>query len=322
MSSPLPSTAFYADPAGLGSLKVAAKAESPEALREAARQFESLFTQMMLKSMREASFGDSMTSSETTDFYQEMHDTQLALELSKGKGLGLAEMLVQQLTRAGLVSGTGDTGQGIGDSGQRIADSVQTAGGGWRTSIAGASALSADHQSLSASSWPPASREDFVRQLKPHAEAAGKALGVDPDTLIAHAALETGWGKNMPNGVAGPSFNLFGIKATGQWRGPTVGVSTLEYDAGIAARRVERFRAYASPADCFNDYTSLLGGLDRYAAARGCGGDVQAFAQALQDGGYATDPAYATKLTAVAASLKALLKNDSGAPLTSAQGER
>lgn len=302
-ATPVQNAAFYADPAGLGSLKVAAKAESPEALREAARQFESLFTQMMLKSMREASFGDSMTGSETTDFYQEMHDTQLALELSKGKGLGLADMLVQQLTRAGLVSGDRS-----GDADVKP-DAVSAR-------------FRVESPAANQPAWPPASREDFVRQLKPHAEAAGRALGVDPDTLIAHAALETGWGKSVPDGAQGPSFNLFGIKATGQWRGPTVGVSTLEYDAGIATRRVERFRAYASPADCFNDYASLLGGLDRYAAARNCGGDVRAFARALQEGGYATDPAYADKLTAVAANLKSLLKNGADLPMSPAQGEK
>ncbi len=298
-STPLQTPAFHADPAGFSSLKLAAKAESPQALREAARQFESLFTQMMLKSMREASFGDSMTGSETTEFYQEMHDTQLAMEMSKGRGLGLAEMLVQQLTKEGLAAGTGEGGK------------------------VGAAAASTQHSGLQPSAWPPASREEFVRQLKPHAEQAARELGVDPDTLIAHAALETGWGRSVPNGASGTSsFNLFGIKATGKWQGATIGISTLEYDAGLATRRIERFRAYDSPADCFRDYASLLGGLDRYAAARDCGGDVGAFAQALQDGGYATDPDYATKLKAVAESLKTLLKDPAAAPITVAQGEK
>lgn len=305
-STPLQTPAFNADPAGFSSLKLAAKAESPQALREAARQFESLFTQMMLKSMREASFGDSMTGSETTEFYQEMHDTQLAMELSKGRGLGLAEMLVQQLTKAGL---SGSSEGGALPAGLQL-PAARTAGIATELDVKGAA-------------WPPASREEFVRQLKPHAEQAARELGVDPDTLIAHAALETGWGRSVPNGANGTSsFNLFGIKATGKWQGATVGVSTLEYDAGLATRRVERFRAYDSPADCFRDYASLLGGLDRYAAARGCGGDVGAFAKALQDGGYATDPAYATKLKAVAASLKTLLKDPPAAPLTVAQGEK
>ena len=103
-STPVQNSTFYADPASLGSLKQSAKAANPATLREAARQFESLFTQMMLKSMREANFGDSLAGSDTTDFYQEMHDSQLAVEMSKGRGLGLADMLVQQLTKSGAMN--------------------------------------------------------------------------------------------------------------------------------------------------------------------------------------------------------------------------
>ena len=296
---------FYADPAALGSLKQASKAESPQALREAARQFESLFTQMMLKSMREASFGDSLAASDATDFYQEMHDSQLALELSKGRGLGLAQMLIEQLTRAGLVSGATDSRAEVGDRGQGTVDSQR---------------VDASHQPLA--SWPPASREDFVKQLRPHAEIAGRELGIDPETLLAHAALETGWGKKVPTAADGAcSFNLFGIKAGSRWPGATVAVNTLEFEGGMATRRIERFRAYSSPADCFRDYAALLGNSDRYAQAKGSGTDAAAFGNALQRGGYATDPDYARKLAAVADSLKSLLKNAASAPLTALAGE-
>ncbi len=298
----IPNAAFYADPAALSSLKQDAKTQSPQALREAARQFESLFTKMMLKSMREASFGDSMTGSDTTEFYQDMHDTQLAVELSKGRGMGLAEMLVQQLTKSGQVTGNTNTAQ------TALKQNISTAA---PTGI-----------SSSQAAWPPTSREDFIRQLKPHAEQAGRELGVDPDTLLAHAALETGWGRSVPNGADGAcSFNLFGIKAGSRWKGDTVGVNTLEFEDGLATRRVERFRSYSSPADCFKDYASLLGNSDRYSKALGTGDDTAAFAKALRQGGYATDPEYARKLTAVADSLKGLLKSGTAAPLTPAGGE-
>ncbi len=298
--------AFYADPAGLGSLKQAAKSDGPEALREAARQFESLFTKMMLKSMREASFGDSLAGSEATDFYQDMHDSQLAMELSKGRGLGLADMLVQQLTKAGAL----EKGQGS------AAPSLST------HPFTGSQAPTDAASTKTALSWPPATREDFIAQLKPYAERAGLELGVDPETLLAHAALETGWGRKVPSGADGAcSFNLFGIKAGSQWPGASVGVSTLEFEGGIATRRVERFRAYASPADCFRDYAALLGNSDRYAAAKGAGNDAAAFGKALHQGGYATDPDYVRKLTAVTDSLRSLLKNAASVPLTSAAGE-
>lgn len=318
-STPVQSNTFYADPASLGSLKQSAKAENPAALREAARQFESLFTQMMLKSMREANFGDSLAGSEATDFYQEMHDSQLAVEMSKGRGLGLADMLVQQLTKAGARSdaqGVASPNQGVRVMRTAPVDAQVSA------PVAAAGSPPLFSEPHTAATWPPASREDFVRQLKPYAEAAGRDLGVDPDTLLAHAALETGWGKSIPAGAnGGCSFNLFGIKAGSRWPGATVGVSTIEFEAGMATRKVERFRSYESPADCFRDYAALLGNSDRYAAAKGAGSDASAFGKALHKGGYATDPDYARKLTAVADTLKNLLKKAAAAPLTAVAGK-
>jgi len=153
-----------------------------------------------------------------------------------------------------------------------------------------------------------ARREAFVRELLPHAEAAGRALGVAPETLIAHAALETGWGRSMPRGADGQaSFNLFGVKAGSSWQGPAVAARTIEFEGGEAGSRVESFRAYDSPASSFGDYVALLRGSSRYAAALGTGNDAAAFAGALQKGGYATDPDYARKLTSVVAGLRGIM---------------
>jgi flagellar protein FlgJ len=146
----------------------------------------------------------------------------------------------------------------------------------------------------------------------PHAQQAGEALGVDPSALVAQAALETGWGRAVPNHSDGSSFNLFGIKAGSSWDGATANVPTLEFEDGVAVRKVERFRAYASAADSFNDYAQLIGNNPRYENARGAGGDVATFASALQDGGYATDPNYAQKIVAVADEVRALTNNASG----------
>ena len=135
----------------------------------------------------------------------------------------------------------------------------------------------------------------------PHAQRAASQLGVDPNALVAQAALETGWGRSVPSQSGGSSsFNLFGIKAGSNWEGATTNVPTLEFEEGVAVRRVERFRAYDSPADSFSDYARLIGNNPRYENARGAGGDVATFASALQDGGYATDPNYAQKVVAVA----------------------
>jgi len=270
-----PPVSFFADPKALGALKSDAKAQDPAALKEVARQFESLFTQMLLKSMRETNktFGDSLFGSDQTDFYQDMFDSQLAVHLSQGKGLGLADMLVQQLA-------------GVGQS-------------------TGANAASAPPSASAKHEPVAASKTDFIRTMWPHAQKAAQELGVDPHALLAQAALETGWGKAVPCNAAGEcSFNLFGIKAGGQWSGATVNVPTLEFEQGIPVRKVERFRSYDSPADSFSDYARLIRNNPRYENALGAGTNIASFASALQQGGYATDPEYARKLVAVANELR------------------
>jgi peptidoglycan hydrolase FlgJ len=289
-----PPVSFFADPQSLSALKVDAREQNPEALKKAAQQFESLFTQMLLKSMREAnkSFGDSMFGSDQADFYQDMFDDQIAMHLSQGRGLGLADMLVQQLTRANALSAA--AGQGT----------------------------EATAPATSSSEPIASSKSDFVRSMWPHAEQAGRELGVDPQALLAQAALETGWGKSVPCDASGAcSYNLFGIKAGSQWSGATVNVPTLEFEEGVAVRKVDRFRSYSSPADSFRDYAGLIRNNSRYASAVGAGGDVASFAAALQEGGYATDPAYADKIVRVANEIRSLigsadLKSGAAAPLS------
>lgn len=385
---------FYADFGKLTELRKGARAQDPAALREAARQFESIFARMMLSSMREASFGDSLTGSDQQEFYKGMFDDQMSVELTKGKGLGLADMLIKQLTQAGLVAapqaaapkgataaaGTSEVPglKTLPSIAPTSAASTRSPTGVWtpapwepggsqwnkpaaenpssfapnrasgRTDSSGTAQyeltrttsgsampegvptpFSADLAGRGADiympdetfnpleqvgsalpepsvkkAWRPASRNEFVRDLWPAAEAAGRELGVDPKTLIAHAALETGWGKSMPRDASGnSSHNLFGVKATSKWDGSAVNTRTIEVEGGVAVTRKAKFRAYDSPSHSFNDYVALLRDNPRYAKARGTGSNAAAFATALQKAGYATDPAYASKLTAVARSV-------------------
>lgn len=285
------------DFAGLAALRSeATKSEDVATLKQAAKQFESLFTQMMLKSMRDAnrSFSEgSMFSSSQSDFYQDMFDDQISMELSKGKGLGLADVLVRQLAQSGLVQGVDAAAAGQEASKAAFPSATQN--------VSSAN----DHQPLAKS------KEDFVKMMWPHAQRAGRELGVDPSTLVAQAALETGWGRAVPNQANGSSYNLFGIKAGSGWEGATANVPTLEFEDGVAVRKVERFRAYDSPADSFSDYARLIGNNPRYENARGAGGDVTTFASALQEGGYATDPNYAQKIVGIADEVRALTSNSS-----------
>jgi peptidoglycan hydrolase FlgJ len=287
MAAPTVAPSFYADFQGLDRLRASAGRQDPQALREAARQFEGLFTAMMLKSMREGSLGGGLGDSQETQTYQEMYDQQLALQMAHGKGLGLAEMLMQQLTRANAAhtASSAAAGPAAGTSASPAASTPPAAAAGARISSA--------------------QRVDFVRSMESMAQSAGTSLGVAPDTLIAQAALETGWGRNLPTDASGhSSSNLFGVKAGDSWRGASVQATTTEYQQGAPVSTPAAFRSYDSTAQSVGDYVSLLRTSPRYASALGAGSDVHAFASGLQRGGYATDPDYVNKLVATVATLR------------------
>jgi len=301
-ASPANSADIYTDFAGLAALKKSVRGNDPQALRQVARQYESLFARMMIKSMRDAVGTDPIFGSDEGKTYQEMYDDQLSLEMTKGRGLGLADMLVRQMQR---LSGGGKT-----DS---TATSTHASGASGNPAIApqaGAKPtlrMFQDHGSSSSAASPAASSEtraNFISELWPSAQQAGQQLGVDPRNLIAQAALETNWGTRVPRDTRGrSSHNLFGMKASGQWNGVSVTAGTQEYQNGAPVNTTVQFRAYDSRVQSFQDYVALLRSSPRYSAALNTGSNVQAFASALQRGGYATDPDYANKITAIAAGL-------------------
>ena len=282
---------FYADFGALSALKKDVKGgNDPQAIREAARQFESLFTDMMLKAMRAAKLGDGLGDSEESNLYQDMYDQQLALQMSQGKGLGLADLLVQQLTRSAATTS---------------ATAASTSGASSASSTASGPAA-VIRSTAPTPATTHAQKISFVQMLMPYAQRAGAQLGVAPDSLIAQAALETGWGQHVPSGSDGSSNNLFGVKAGGGWHGASVASTTLEYEQGAPLSSTQSFRAYSSLQQGMNDYVSLLQGAAALQPALGTGADVTAFASALQRGGYATDPHYAAKLTATAGLVQSL----------------
>lgn len=150
------------------------------------------------------------------------------------------------------------------------------------------------------------SAAEFLQAIAPHAEAAAARLGVAPEVLSAQAALESGWGSRPIRRADGSdSHNVFGIKAGGGWRGEVTQIATTEFEQGQAVARQQKFRSYADAGGSFRDLTQLLLDNPRYRGALQTGSDARAYGQALQQGGYATDPAYADKLTRVAARIKA-----------------
>ncbi|MDA8129708.1 MAG: flagellar assembly peptidoglycan hydrolase FlgJ [Betaproteobacteria bacterium] len=302
---------FALDVQGVGQLKLEAKQSSPEALRAAAQQFEAVFMNMLMKSMREATPHDGMFDSEQTRMYTSMLDQQLTQKLAS-RGIGLADMMVRQLSRTPDAAGGGATPDGTAapgglplnapQAGMRVQapqdgiplqSTPQRAVRSGDMSAAGAGPLGAQAR---AESVPP-HVETFVRKLLPHAQAASAASGIPASFMMGQAALETGWGRSEIRGADGRnSHNLFGIKAGGSWKGRTVDIVTTEYVAGQPQKQVDRFRAYDSYADAFRDYAALLRSDARYRNAIAQGQDAAGFAQGLQEAGYATDPGYAQKL--------------------------
>lgn len=270
------------DFAGLRKLQGAAHHKDPEALKQAARQFESLFMQQILKSMRATLPGDALVGGEQGKIYRDMLDQQLVQNLSQGRGLGLAEMLVRQL--------------GAQSDGKPAANAP--ASHPVARPLPAASAPVSDQHSH-AGGFEQA--RQFISSLLPAAREVARSMGVSPRAVLAHAALETGWGRRLPqDGQGGSSFNLFGIKAAGGWDGDSVRSRTQEFVKGVAQVEQAAFRAYENLADSVRDYGRFLEGNKRYKGLMGVGDDIAAYASGLQRAGYATDPHYAAKFMGVA----------------------
>lgn len=263
---------------GLDKLRLQSKQSPDQALKGAAQQFEQVFLNMMLKSMREATPQEGMFDNEQTKMFTGMLDQQLAQSMSSGHGVGLAAVMVRQLQHSSM--GADAVAPGV-------------SGAGVKTSIP--SAYNENFQ------------QDFVKKLMPHAEQASQATGVPAHLMVGQAALESGWGRReikMADGTN--SHNLFGIKAGASWNGKVAEVMTTEYHNGVAHKQVEKFRAYDSYADGFKDYANTLSNNPRYSEVLKRGDSAQGFATALQQAGYATDPHYAEKLNKVIKSVNTL----------------
>ena len=262
-------TKAYTDFSQFSEMRLNAKENPDTALREVARQFESIFINMVMKSMRDASFGDPLFDSNQSEMYQEMFDKQIALDMSKGKGLGLADALVMQM--------------------QKQLPNTE------KHSAASTTAM--DPFILDRDSTEFSNPEQFVNTMQAYAEEAAEKLGVDANVLIAQAALETGWGKaigKLPNGKS--SYNLFNIKADKGYSGNQYVKQTIEVRNGIAKTETAAFRVYDSYEESFNDYVNFIKTNPRYEDALAVSSDPNQYLNSIQQAGYATDPRYAEKI--------------------------
>ncbi|MFK8019577.1 MAG: flagellar assembly peptidoglycan hydrolase FlgJ [Pseudomonadales bacterium] len=310
----------FTDLNGLNAIKKQGRVNEEEALRTVARQFESMFVNMMLKSMRAAnkvfSEGNYLQGFEG-DMHQQNYDNQLSLSLTEGQGMGLADVMFQQMQQQYLRSENGPTelqqefrvAQGAiplatpAVPNQALVPGLATAQTESAHSVEGKIVASDEGESTIVSELSDIASTvfqtpaEFVQRLLPQLREAAESLGIEAKALVAQAALETGWGKKMIEGGNGqPSFNLFGIKASGGWQGSSVTVPTVEFESGVAQRKFDAFRSYDSFAESAMDYAQLIKNSPRYQAAMSATDNISSYWKELQSAGYATDPQYANKL--------------------------
>ncbi|MEX2334271.1 MAG: flagellar assembly peptidoglycan hydrolase FlgJ, partial [Pseudohongiella sp.] len=247
----------YTNVGGLNSITQLGRENSPEALREVAKQFESMFINIMLKGMRageEALFSENYLRSNETKFHQESFDNQISLDIANAGGIGLADTLHRQLMhRYEPAANTREFDRALNDVRRYPGSALASEPAAVASPRADAGITGVD--AVSEFKTPDA----FVQTLLPIAETLAHELGVDPRVMIAQSALETGWGQKMITGADGkPSYNLFGIKAGDSWQGDRVSVSTLEFRDGAMQREQASFRAYGSFEESFRDYVDLL----------------------------------------------------------------
>ncbi|MDQ7733149.1 flagellar assembly peptidoglycan hydrolase FlgJ [Halomonas sp. SpR1] len=315
---------FALDMNGFQRLQHTARVDPEAGVNGAAQQFEALFIQMMMKSMRDATPSSQLMNSSATDTYQSMLDQQWS-QVMASRGMGLAEVLVEQLERQGAISKAQPNADqelqaliaGIPRGTPRTLDdsyavSAGTDGASKEQSngrfLAELEAIRQGVNRGSVVDAPPLTQREqhgaghvgqFMQTLAAPAQAASAATGVPAELILAQAALETGWGRHeITTRNGNNSHNLFGIKAGSHWKGETTDIVTHEYINGRRTQVVDTFRVYDSFEHAFTDYASLIGNNPRYAAVVQAPNAEQA-ARELQRGGYATDPRYADKLVAV-----------------------
>ncbi|HEX6721398.1 MAG TPA: flagellar assembly peptidoglycan hydrolase FlgJ [Burkholderiaceae bacterium] len=276
------------DARSLQALRNEAGRDPKVAAKEAARQFEALFMQELMKSMRAAQMSSGLFDNDASRMGTEMLDAQMAQSFA-GRPGGLSEVIARQLER--------QMGLNPGPIPKPDAKPL---------------VLQTPEQAVRAARLPrvPEKAAAFVQQHEQAAAAAERTSGIPASFMLAQAGHESGWGRHEIKHADGtPAHNLFGIKAGANWKGAVAEVTTTEYVDGEPRRVVQRFRAYASHAESFADYAALMKSQPRYQAVLNAGNDARAFAEGLQRAGYATDPRYADKLSGAIATTQRLRGN-------------
>lgn len=289
------------DPKAAADLRSQLRVDPQGGLKQTARQFEGLLLQQLLKSMRDATPSDGLMDSEQGRFFTAMGDQQLAQQLASQAPIGFAALIEKQLARQSAASSTLDSSRPADtrDRLWRLPSSAHPAQSSGVSSTRTASAGDSNSVATKRADLPSTRPREFVDRVWLHAVEASATTGIPAQFLVAHSALESGWGKREIRAADGsPSFNLFGVKAGRSWSGPSVEVSTTEFVNGVGQSTRAKFRVYGSYAEAFRDYADLLRSKSRFAEVIGQQDGVL-FARSLQRAGYATDPMYADKLARI-----------------------
>lgn len=271
--------------AQLQQLHQEAQAKNPAAILATAKQFEAMLLNEMLSSMSKTTFGSDLLGSNSGPMFQSLFTQQIAQTVAQGRGIGLASTLAKEIanryhldwsTKAAAKAEAADTPVTIPAAPAQSAPGTSSAN--WKQ----------PGQSLVQRA------RAFIQSILPAVRQAAVQLDVSPVAILAQAALETGWGAHAPGD------NLFGIKAGTGWTGAAEKNLTNEFINGAKVVEDDSFRAYHNVVASVENYTQLLLNSPRYRAALGQGNNIAGFAQALQNGGYATDPSYAAKITELA----------------------
>ncbi|PBI95890.1 Peptidoglycan hydrolase FlgJ [Variovorax boronicumulans] len=301
---------FALDVQGVDALRRTVRTSPEEGLQQVSRQFEALFMNMVLKSMREATPSSGLLDSQDQKVYLSMFDQQLTQNLS-GRGVGLAEAMLAQLRRQ-LPSAAPEADDSTGTRpmsleppaglpyGPRAGIPIGSAPGARVSTAADLGVYQMKSGPAPAANASLQGQVDaFVDRMGASAQAASAASGVPAPLILAQAALESGWGKREIRADDGTqSFNLFGIKADKGWKGATVETTTTEYIDGEPQKVRAKFRAYASYEEAFTDYARFITRNPRYANVLATADPAEA-AHGLQRAGYATDPRYGEKLVRI-----------------------
>lgn len=296
----------------LNSLKKGVRAGGDVSLdknREVAHQFEALMIQQMMKQARQTSLGSGPFDSQQTRLAQSLGDEQMALQLSS-PGMGLAQKILDQIqAQKGGLGGMAN-GQALPPdlSGSRLPGLRSSIGEVRHTDAPSITALidmlagnRVKERIYSAIKGAPEHIHSFVSKMKEAAKVAANESGVPAKLILSQAALESGWGKREIKHEDGTtSHNLFGIKASPNWKGKVVNVMTTEYENGVPRKMSQPFRAYESYAESFADYARLISDNKRYSKVVGAP-SAEEGARRIQAAGYATDPGYADKLISIMA---------------------